>query len=235
MSAPARRLIAPFLLAASFAQTALGQVPGRTRRRRCGARSVRVGALRRSARRAERSAPGRHGRSPSPIASRSSSTGRSACSPSGAAREAESAIAAVVTADPSYLPGEAEASPRVRAAFSDVRRRLLPEIASARYARSEGVVRSQGPRARGAAVPPGDRAARRSRHGRQARGPADAVDRVPRSRRSPRWRRRPRRRSRRSPRRPPPPPAPQPDPNRIYTMGDKDVTRRSSSARRCRG
>ena len=48
--------------------------------------------------------------------------------------EAESAIAAVVTADPLFVPGEADASPRVRAAFSDVRQRLLPEIASHRYA-----------------------------------------------------------------------------------------------------
>lgn len=48
--------------------------------------------------------------------------------------EAESAIAAVVTADPLFVPGEANASPRVRAAFSDVRQRLLPEIASNRYA-----------------------------------------------------------------------------------------------------
>jgi TonB family protein len=47
--------------------------------------------------------------------------------------EAESAIAAVVTADPMYQPSEAEASPRVRAAFTEVRRRLLPEIATARY------------------------------------------------------------------------------------------------------
>ena len=47
----------------------------------------------------------------------------------GRGSEAESAIAAVVTADPAYLPGDAEASPRVRAAFSDVRRRLLPDIA----------------------------------------------------------------------------------------------------------
>jgi TonB family protein len=47
--------------------------------------------------------------------------------------EAESAIGAVVTADPSYQPSETEASPRVRAAFSDVRRRLLPEIATMRY------------------------------------------------------------------------------------------------------
>jgi hypothetical protein len=48
--------------------------------------------------------------------------------------EAESAIAAVVMADPLFMPSEAEASPRVRAAFSDVRQRLLPEIASTRYA-----------------------------------------------------------------------------------------------------
>jgi TonB family protein len=52
----------------------------------------------------------------------------------GRGSEAESAIAAVVTADPLFMPGEAEASPRVRAAFSDVRQRLLPEIASLRYA-----------------------------------------------------------------------------------------------------
>lgn len=52
----------------------------------------------------------------------------------GRGEEAEAAIAAVVSADPLYLPTEAEASPRVRAAFSEVRRRQLPEIARARYA-----------------------------------------------------------------------------------------------------
>src|SRR4051795_11718993 len=51
----------------------------------------------------------------------------------GRGTEAESAIAAVVTADPMFQPGEVEASPRVRAAFSDVRRRLLPDIANSRY------------------------------------------------------------------------------------------------------
>ena len=50
----------------------------------------------------------------------------------GRASEAETAIAAVVTADPTYRPGESEA-PRVRATFTDVRKRLLPEIATARY------------------------------------------------------------------------------------------------------
>lgn len=48
--------------------------------------------------------------------------------------EAEAAIAAVVAADPMYLPSESEASPRVRGAFSEVRQRQLPEIARARYA-----------------------------------------------------------------------------------------------------
>ncbi len=48
--------------------------------------------------------------------------------------EAEAAIAAVISVDPTYQPSEAEVSPRVRSAFTDVRHRLLPEIATARYA-----------------------------------------------------------------------------------------------------
>jgi TonB family protein len=56
----------------------------------------------------------------------------------GRGSEAEQAIAAVVTVDPAYYPSEAEASPRVRAAFTDVRRRLLPEIARSRYADAKG-------------------------------------------------------------------------------------------------
>ena len=55
----------------------------------------------------------------------------------GRGSEAQSAIAAVVNADPSYLPSESEASPRVRAAFSDVRKRLLPDIASSRYSEAK--------------------------------------------------------------------------------------------------
>lgn len=51
----------------------------------------------------------------------------------GRGTEAEGAIAAVVTADPLYQPSEAEASPRVRAAFTEVRQRLLPDIVSSRY------------------------------------------------------------------------------------------------------
>jgi hypothetical protein len=132
MSAPARRLIAPFLLAATFAQSAFGQVPG--------GRDV-VGPARdlyASARYDEALAVLNELR-PSDAATaivdrKAIEQYRSLCLLAlGRGTEAESAIAAVVTADPTYLPGEAEASPRVRAAFSDVRRRLLPEIVSARY------------------------------------------------------------------------------------------------------
>jgi tetratricopeptide (TPR) repeat protein len=52
----------------------------------------------------------------------------------GRASEAEEAIAAVVAVDPFYQPSDADAAPRVRAAFQEVRRRMLPEIASERYA-----------------------------------------------------------------------------------------------------
>ena len=51
----------------------------------------------------------------------------------GRGAEAEGAIAAVVTEDPLYQPSEADASPRVRAAFTEVRQRLLPELVSSRY------------------------------------------------------------------------------------------------------
>ena len=56
----------------------------------------------------------------------------------GRSDEAASAIAAVITADPTYRPGEVEASPRVRATFGEVRRRLLPELATARYVTAKG-------------------------------------------------------------------------------------------------
>lgn len=52
----------------------------------------------------------------------------------GRGTEAESAIAAVVTVDPFFVPTETEASPRVRTAFTDVRTRLLPNIATTMYA-----------------------------------------------------------------------------------------------------
>jgi TonB family protein len=56
----------------------------------------------------------------------------------GRGSEAEAAIAAVVAADPTYLPTETEASPRVRTAFSEVRQRQLPDIARTRYASAKG-------------------------------------------------------------------------------------------------
>lgn len=51
----------------------------------------------------------------------------------GRGEEADAAIGAVISADPLYHPSEAEASPRVRAAFAEVRQRRLPDIARARY------------------------------------------------------------------------------------------------------
>jgi hypothetical protein len=55
----------------------------------------------------------------------------------GRGSEAEGAIAAVVTADPLYQPSETDASPRVRAAFTEVRQRILPELATSRYAEAK--------------------------------------------------------------------------------------------------
>src|SRR5688572_23383189 len=54
----------------------------------------------------------------------------------GRGSEAQSAIEALVTADPLYQPAS-EVSPRVRAAFSDVRRRLLPAIIPQQYAKAK--------------------------------------------------------------------------------------------------
>lgn len=131
MATPARRLIAPFLLAASFAHSALGQVPGRdlvgpARDLYASARYDEALAVLNDLRPADAS---------NTVSDRKSiEQYRSLCLLAlGRGTEAESAIAAVVTADPSYQPGEVEASPRVRAAFSDVRKKLLPEIANGRY------------------------------------------------------------------------------------------------------
>src|SRR5262245_28931351 len=52
----------------------------------------------------------------------------------GRSADAEQAIAAVVTATPLYKPTVADASPRVRSAFTEVRRRMLPSIIQQRYA-----------------------------------------------------------------------------------------------------
>jgi TonB family protein len=137
MSTPIRRLIAPFLLAASFAHSALGQVPGRdvvgpARDLYASARYDEALAVLNDLRPAD---------AENAVSDRKSiEQYRSLCLLAlGRGPEAESAIAAVVTADPSYQPGEVEASPRVRAAFSDVRRRLLPEIATGRYAEAKAL------------------------------------------------------------------------------------------------
>ena len=48
--------------------------------------------------------------------------------------DAEHAIEAIVEAEPSYKVSDADLSPRVRSAFADVRRRMLPSIIQERYA-----------------------------------------------------------------------------------------------------
>jgi tetratricopeptide (TPR) repeat protein len=51
--------------------------------------------------------------------------------------DAEQAIEAVVAAEPSYQPGESDASPRIRSAFTSVRRRMLPSIIQQKYAEAK--------------------------------------------------------------------------------------------------
>jgi len=48
--------------------------------------------------------------------------------------DAEHAIEAVVTAEPLYHPSDSDVSPRIRNAFADVRRRMLPVIVQQKYA-----------------------------------------------------------------------------------------------------
>src|SRR5258705_167500 len=133
MNSPARRLILPFLLAASLTHVAFGQTPSRdslgaARDLYASARYDEALAVLNDMR--PDNAPGG-----APIDLRSIEQYRSLCLLAlGRGSEAEAAIAAVVTADPAYQPGDAEASPRVRTAFSDVRKRLLPDIASRQYA-----------------------------------------------------------------------------------------------------
>jgi len=52
----------------------------------------------------------------------------------GKTTEASQAIEAVVAAEPLYHPSDADVSPRIRAVFSDVRRRLLPGLVQQKYA-----------------------------------------------------------------------------------------------------
>ena len=55
----------------------------------------------------------------------------------GRAADAQQAIEAVVVAEPSYQPDENDVSPRVRTAFADVRRRMLPTIIQQKYAQAK--------------------------------------------------------------------------------------------------
>ena len=137
----------------------------------------------------------------------------------GRGAEAEVAIAAVVTSDPTYLPSETEASPRVRSAFSDVRKRLLPDIASGRYAqakatfdRKDFVGATTLFKSVIALLDDPDMGGRLADLRTLAAGFLDlsvaATPPPPPPKPEP----------------PPPPPAPKADPRRIYTGEDKDVT-----------
>jgi len=55
----------------------------------------------------------------------------------GRASDAEQAIAAMIVAEPSFHPSESDASPRVRSAFTTVRRRMLPAIIQQQYAQAK--------------------------------------------------------------------------------------------------
>ena len=55
----------------------------------------------------------------------------------GRAADAEQAIEAVVTAEPSYHPSDSDVSPRVRSAFASVRRRMLPALIQQKYAQAK--------------------------------------------------------------------------------------------------
>ena len=55
----------------------------------------------------------------------------------GRSLEADRVIESMVTADPFYQPDSADASPRVRTAFNNVRRRMLPMVARKMYAEAK--------------------------------------------------------------------------------------------------
>jgi|SRR3954468_8295665 len=131
MSNAARRILVPLLLAGSVTRVAFGQGPA-------GADPVGTARELYASARYDEALSALDDLKPTdatPVADRRSiEQYRSLCLLAlGRGTEAEGAIAAVVTADPSYQPSETEASPRVRAAFSEVRRRLLPGMATSRY------------------------------------------------------------------------------------------------------
>lgn len=55
----------------------------------------------------------------------------------GRVQEAEQAIESIVVVQPLYFPSPADVSPRVRAAFTDVRRRMLPGIVQEKYSQAK--------------------------------------------------------------------------------------------------
>ncbi len=79
-----------------------------------------------------------HSAEPSPVDARAIEQYRAFCLLAlGRAADAQQAIEAVVAADPNYKPGDNDVSPRVRAAFSEVRRRMLPTIVQQKYAQAK--------------------------------------------------------------------------------------------------
>ena len=55
----------------------------------------------------------------------------------GRSADADQAIEAVVAAEPSFQPSDGDASPRIRSAFTSVRRRMLPSIIQQTYAQAK--------------------------------------------------------------------------------------------------
>jgi len=221
MAAPARRLLIPLLLATSlaFVECAFAQTPGKDP----------IGAARdlyASARYDEALAVLNDIHAPDNGAAldrKSIEQYRSLCLLAlGRGSEAESAIAAVVTADPTYQPTENEASPRVRGAFADVRRKMLPEIAGSWYADAKSAydkklfaVAVEKFRRVIALIDDPDMGGRQTDLRTLAAGFLDlavAATAPPPEPPKP---------AAAAPATPPPPP--QPDPNHVYTMYDKDV------------
>jgi TonB family protein len=223
MAEPARRLIIPLLLATTlafvecaFAQTAGRDPLGAARDLYTSARYDEALLVLNDLHAPDAAAPDR----------KSIEQYRSLCLLAlGRASEAESAITAVITADPTYLPKEDEASPRVRAAFSDVRKRILPQIATERYADAKALfdkkmfaVAAQQFKNVIRLIDDPDMGGREADLRTLASGFLDlAVAATAPPPEAPK------------PAAPPPvaaapPPAPKPDPLHIFNIGDKDVT-----------
>ena len=220
MHASARRIV-PFLLAAAMTRVAFGQVPGphdgigAARDLYTSARYDEALAVLNDLRPSEAPAVGTDVKAIEQY--------RSLCLLAlGRDTEAETAIAAVVTADPAYLPGDAEASPRVRAAFSDVRKKLLPDIATTRYGQAKSAFdRKDYGRATPlfkqvlALLDDPDMGGRNADLRQLASGFLDlsiaATPPPPAPKPAPVIAA------------PEPPPVPKPDPNRVYTAGDTSV------------